>query len=193
MAALAAGLIVARGGRLVNRLSCCVLVREAVQLASIEGNSLLSNADFGQMRAGFLGEHAAAHAEVGRRLADPDESRRNVGHLSVPCICGAHRRVVTCVSSSNRADEPIQAGDGRVSGREEGQGCADFAQSLNDVERRLRRGIQYGANGRDEAADARAARSERIDPDLVGLGRHETPCSRRHTRGPSIAALMRVC
>lgn len=84
MAALAAGVIVALRGRLVNCLPCSVFVREAVQLASVEGNSLLSNADFGQVRACFLGEHAAAHALVGRCLADSDESGSNVGHLSDP-------------------------------------------------------------------------------------------------------------
>lgn len=84
MAALAALGIVARRCCLVNCHAIGVLVRDLVEFLAIEGNPLFSDADFPQKRAYFLVEYAAAHREICGHLADSDESRRNVGHLSDP-------------------------------------------------------------------------------------------------------------
>lgn len=84
MAALAARAIVARRCAFVYCHALGILVGEAIEFYTVEGNSLFPNTDFAQIGARVLVKHPAAHAEIGGRLAHADKSRRNFGHLSNP-------------------------------------------------------------------------------------------------------------
>lgn len=73
MAALARGLRIARGRRLVNRVPGHVGVRECIQFVPVDRLALLADRHHPHVRSHRGVEHAAAHAQVGVRAADADE------------------------------------------------------------------------------------------------------------------------
>lgn len=79
MAALARGLRIARGRRLVNHVPGHVGVGEGIQFVPVDRFALLADPHHAHVRPHRGVEHATAHAQVGVRSADADQAGPGFG------------------------------------------------------------------------------------------------------------------
>jgi hypothetical protein len=73
------------------------LIHPGVELKTVEGDALLADWDFGQKRAHFGVETVSVHAEVVRRVPEPDQSGQQPGKvvtLAVRSAAVAHGEIL---------------------------------------------------------------------------------------------------
>ena len=64
------------------------MIHPGVQFKSVEGNALLADADYSEMRSHLGVEAVAVHAEIVRRVAETDQARCDGTQMFHQCGCG---------------------------------------------------------------------------------------------------------